>query len=315
VVKYVESALLKVPKSIYIQTGGYQMTRTELQTFADEFTTDPAYGFISVKEGRHPDVEGIRFYDSPLIGAASADNEYYKSIADNEEASISLAPPEFWLSGAKTVISFYFPFDLDVRRSNYEGGEPSLAWKYARVQGQKFLAEFARRLQKVLTERGYETMVPVLDERFWELWRLSPRHTHTDGTIRRPFSTNWSERHAAFGAGLGTFGLSGNFITEKGTAGRLISVITKAEFEDMTPIRALSELPELYDNCVRCDLCVPRCPAGSIGEIGGKDNAKCTEYLQGVEKLQDVDKEYKGSFGCGFCQVDVPCESANPARK
>jgi len=43
--------------------------------------------------------------------------------------------------------------------------------------------------------------------------------------------SNWSERHAAFTAGLGTFSRNRSLITRLGAAGRFGSVITDAELE------------------------------------------------------------------------------------
>jgi len=282
------------------------MTRAELLSLAESFTTDPVYGFVSAENASRSDIAGLRLYIQPLIGFATANNEYYQSIADNDGANIAFASPEFWLPGAKTVISFFFPFDERLRHSNRAGGKPSYEWMHGRVQGQAFIEEFAKLLQKTLTDTGNKAVIPQLDEKFWA--NTNPRYTEPDGTTRRQFSTNWSERHAAFGAGLGTFGLAGNLITEKGTAGRLISVVTTAEFTDAHPVRFLNQLPGLYDYCTRCEVCIKRCPAGAIGEMGKKDIPKCFAFMG------EIGKERPGLKGCGICQVKIPCETVNPAR-
>jgi len=283
------------------------VTITELQSLAGEFVENPVYGFVSAQDAIRPDIAGLKLFSRPLIGVAAPDNEYYQSIADSDAANIALAPPEFWLSGAKTVISFFFPFDERLRKSNRIGGKPSLEWMHGRVQGQKFLEAFAGLLSATITESGGETVIPQLDARFWQ--NIQPRHAGPDGSARRQFSTNWSERHVAFGAGLGTFGLAGNLITEKGTAGRLLSAVTTLELDDALPVRFLSNLPGLYDNCTLCGVCVRRCPAGAIGEIGKKDIPKCFAFMG------EIRKEYPALHGCGICQVKIPCEMANPARR
>ncbi len=43
--------------------------------------------------------------------------------------------------------------------------------------------------------------------------------------------SDWSQRHIAFIAGLGTFGLNNMLITEKGCCGRIGSIITSLELE------------------------------------------------------------------------------------
>ena len=54
-------------------------------------------------------------------------------------------------------------------------------------------------------------MAPVLQPYFEKTYR-------TDG---KGYFSNWSERHIAYAAGLGTFSLSDGFIIERGIAHRL----------------------------------------------------------------------------------------------
>jgi epoxyqueuosine reductase QueG len=283
------------------------MNISEAQKFAEEFVTNPKYGFLHEEAATVPELAGLQFFDLPLTGFAAAENEYYKSIIDNDEANIDLAQPRFWLEDAKTVVSFFFPFSERLRKSNRPGGQPSLEWLHGRVQGQQFMQAFIEGFRDLLIGEGYEALIPQLDERFWQNTR--PRHTGPDGRTRRQFSTNWSERHVAFGAGLGTFGLAGNLITEKGTAGRLVSLVTTAEIDGAHPISLSSELPELFGNCTMCGVCKKRCPNEAIGELGKKEIPKCFKFMG------TVSSKNKGLHGCGMCQVAIPCEFRIPARK
>jgi epoxyqueuosine reductase QueG len=108
--------------------------------------------------------------------------------------------------------------------------------------------------------------------------------------------SNWSERHAAFTAGLGTFSRNRSLITRLGAAGRFGSVITDAELEP-TPRPYLG----VTEYCDDCGLCVDRCPCRAIA-ASGKDNQVCSAYLATTKVL------YAPRYGCGKCQTGVPCE-------
>ena len=129
---------------------------------------------------------------------------------------------------------------------------------------------------------------------------------------RGPLS-NWSERHTAYVAGLGTFSLSDGFISERGIAHRCGSVVT-----DLALPRTSREGNNPYSNCLYyatggCKICISRCPAGAIS-ANGHDKIKCEKYQ--YEDIVYVRKEYDvGVAGCGLCQTSVPCEFCNPTRK
>ena len=129
----------------------------------------------------------------------------------------------------------------------------------------------------------------------------------------RPYVTDWSERHVAYAAGLGTFGLSKGLITAKGMAGRIGSVITDAPFAP-TPRPYSSP----FEYCTICGACQARCPAGAIdkskGCALGKDQTICGPYVMG-SKLPPHGPKQLVRYGCGKCQVCVPCETGIPAQK
>jgi epoxyqueuosine reductase QueG len=131
-------------------------------------------------------------------------------------------------------------------------------------------------------------------------------------------STRWSERHTAFVAGLGTFGLSGGLITMRGIAHRLGSVVTDLKLLP-TP-RPYGDDPFAW--CLRtarseCGACISRCPVGSVGEtIEERDKEACFQYYADtVGKQCKGVFGWKGIYGCGLCQTDVPCEDCNPMEK
>jgi epoxyqueuosine reductase QueG len=55
-----------------------------------------------------------------------------------------------------------------------------------------------------------------------------------------------------------------------------------------------------------------RCPARAITKTG-HDKEKCRQHL--VRSREYVQKTYKfEGYGCGLCQVGVPCEAGIPVK-
>jgi epoxyqueuosine reductase QueG len=124
-------------------------------------------------------------------------------------------------------------------------------------------------------------------------------------------ASTWSERHAAYAAGLGTFSLNDGFITEKGIAHRCGSIITN---ETITPTRKTCRDP--WSNCLfsrdgSCGLCIERCPVGAISRQG-HDKEKCQAFVYGELRKSAGVLYGVMETGCGLCQTRVPCECKIP---
>jgi epoxyqueuosine reductase QueG len=87
-------------------------------------------------------------------------------------------------------------------------------------------------------------------------------------------------------------------------AGRIGSVVTSLELE-ATP----KKYSGLEDYCIKCGKCIKNCPVGALSFNGEKNDGLCLAML---DKVEDEHAPY---YGCGKCQVAVPCESANPNQK
>ena len=148
------------------------------------------------------------------------------------------------------------------------------------------------RVKAWFEENGVKACVPSNDKRF---------HQVIENGV---YGSNWSERHVAYLCGLGTFGLSKGIITEKGMAGRFMSIIIDKEME-------IDERPytDVYEYCTKCGACIRRCPANAITMEKGKEHAPCDAWNKKIGAMNTP------RFGCGLCQVKVPCESKNPVRK
>lgn len=269
------------------------MTEKErLLASAEAFTASSHWNRVSPEEAISPQLAGVQIYDAPLMGCSDAADGLYRELQRPEVVGPQLILPEGWLPGARTVVSLFFPFTEAVRRSNTGGALPSPLWLHGRIEGQRFLSKLAEHLAGALEQAGYRAVVPVLSSQF----RIN------DVAAGMPFGSNWSERHAAFISGLGTFCLSKGLITEKGVAGRFISLVTDAVFQP-TP----RPYTDIYEFCTKCGACARRCPVDAISLEGGKEHPPCSAYQKKMGKM------FSPRYGCGKCQVGVPCEARNPS--
>lgn len=227
----------------------------------------------------------LRLYDPPLAAVADARDPLWERLKDPEVIGPGHLSPLQWLPGARSVVSFFLPYSARVREANRIPGATATEWLYGRWEGGALVEDLNRFLAESLREAGWASVAPSVDPRF-----------ATAG-----LRANWSERHAAFVAGLGTFSLSRSLITRAGSAGRLGSVITEA------PLAATPRpYRDLEEYCSGCGACIDRCPPRAIGP-DGKDHRLCKLHLD-----QTLDR-FAPRYGCGKCQTGVPCEAAAPA--
>ena len=251
---------------------------------------------------------GDFWFDEPLVGFASAGDpifEEYKTII----GEFHLTPREIFEKGSAvplaegTVICWILPVALSARETNRaERRWPSLEWARTRTHGEEFNDRLREHVVGFLEKRGYLAVAPVLSSHFRSIHdpRVGPAST-------------WSERHAAYAAGLGTFSLSDGLITERGIAHRCGSVVTNL-VPGPNPLRRKS----LRGNCLHfhdgsCGACIGRCPVGAIG-VSGHDKQKCKEYVYGAIPAETAGRYDVQFLGCGLCQTDVPCEGMNPVK-
>jgi len=252
--------------------------------------------------GNRVDIPGVGptdLFDPPLVGFASADDELFEEFKDGQAIGSLFMSPREWLPEAETVAAFFFPLSEAVRSSNRaDPVRPSVQWLYARIEGQQFINVFMARLRQQLADRGIASCVPGQDERF------KTRFEPLSGEAGEDFHVNsrWSERHAAYACGLGTFGMSRGLITPRGMAGRFAGIVFAAKLAPDE--RGYSGV---YDHCIRCGACARRCPMGAISMEHAKNNVLCSRYVDKTGEL------YAPRYGCGKCQVGVPCECQIPA--
>jgi epoxyqueuosine reductase QueG len=201
-----------------------------------------------------------------------------------------------------TVVSWVLPQREAVRKANRRAKRyPSEEWARIRVYGEEFNAALRLHVARSLKQLGHAAIAPMLASN----WTVVQSE-------RFSYASSWSERHAAHAAGLGTFGLCDGLITARGKAMRVGSVIAKL---------SIKPTPRPYSNhrayCLffangTCGKCIDRCPARAITPAG-HDKEKCRQHL--VRSREYVKKTYKfEGYGCGLCQVGVPCEAGIPVK-
>lgn len=246
-----------------------------------------------------PGCAGLVVFDEPLIGVSSSNDSIYTIFKRKDVVGEDFRLPDWWLPEAKSIISFFLPFTEQVRKSNR--GDPdttSPEWLHARVEGQDFITLYTEKVKEYFDGRGIKTCVPATDKRFAELSYPLPEGNPKGMQI----TSNWSERHVAYASGLGTFCLTRGLISAKGVAGRYASIIISEYVEpDERPYIGVS------DYCIMCGECIKRCPVHAISLDGGKNQKLCKELLA-VTRAE----KYAPRYGCGKCQVGVPCEDGIP---
>ena len=247
-------------------------------------------------------------WSEPLVGFAGGNDplfqeikqdigDFYWTPADIFRETFQRVPEHL------TVISWILPQTEATKRDNRIAKDyPSERWSRSRNFGEQTNLALARHMTEALQQAGFSAIAPVLSPR-WS-WQTSERYG---------FASNWSERHAAYVAGLGTFSLCDGLITPKGKAMRCGSVVADIRITPtIRPYKDPRAWCLFFSGNGKCKKCITRCPAGALSE-SGHDKLKCRNYLFDV--AADYVKSSFGfaSYGCGLCQTGVPCESGIPA--
>lgn len=280
------------------------MKKQDVINFIEDFRQNSGWNRVSEEKAIRPDLAGLEMFDAAVCGFAAASDPAFLKLRESGVIGPHHPLPADWLEGARSVFSFFLPFSRSVRASNAGGDDPSPEWLHARIEGQDFINRLSRALEEWAAGQGRRALAPAVNPKFAFCYNDNQVFMDDRGAPWPvSFTSNWSERHAAFVCGLGTFGLSKGFITRKGIAGRFGSIITDALIE---PDNAVPD--NIYGNCSMCGRCAELCPVNAISLEKGKDHAICNEYV----RLTGV--KFSPRYGCGKCQVGVPCEFEIPRR-
>ena len=219
-------------------------------------------------------------YREPLVGYASADDPIFDEMKEIIGPH-HLHPKEIFPE-AKSVVSFFLPFEKELVELNWKSPGPVKEWIQAKSETDSLIREINEKLTVELAKEGVKAVVP--------------------GTVfdykSRGFEVVWSHKSAAYAAGLGTFGVHHMLITESGCAGRFGTLLISAEIPP-TP-RPTEEFCR-YKKGEKCLVCVDRCPVSALS-VRGLDKEKCFRQLQENAKAFPELQQ----MACGKCATG-PC--------
>jgi hypothetical protein len=249
-------------------------------------------------------------FDSPLVGFSSGEDRLYQDFKTHVGPFhwtpwevFAMAFPNLKVEAEEiSVISWVLPQTDATRKENRrQDVYPSESWARARIFGEEFNVKVRKHLVEELIRQGHEAVAPVCLPN----WK-------TKESDRFTFASTWSERHAAYASGLGTFGLCDGLITARGKAMRVGSVVARIRVSP-TP-RPYSDHHEycLFYSKGTCGKCIERCPVQAVS-ADGHDKRKCRGHVK-IDVASHVKSHYGfDGYGCGLCQTGVPCESRIPA--
>lgn len=266
--------------------------------------------------------------------------------------------PQDVLPDATVIISYYVPFTKDLARTNApspdraaEIASPEWACAYEELNAlftelNAHLADLISNIKPAGCCDGEHSSGCCGGEHSSGFCGVVPKAASEFD--QEALISNWSQRHIAYAAGLGTFGLNNMLITPAGCCGRFNSIITNISRELLPPSEPMHEEMCLYkrakaadsDGPDICRVCVRNCPAGALGgEIyqrkdcyrvclknaalypvsdiaGDRGDSACGDAACGGAVCGGA-ASYSGSVGsevCGKCITQSPCAFLNRAE-
>ena len=251
-------------------------------------------------------------FGEPLIGFSSGNDPLYEDYKQHVGPFhwtpleiFTLSFPELNVVAEElTVVSWILPQTPATRSDNSKQTQwPAERWARARIYGEEFNAKLRKYVADVLQKEGYAAVAPM----------LSPQWSRKESE-QFGFASTWSERHAGYASGVGTFGLCDGIITPLGKAMRTGSVVARIQIPPTQ--RPYSDhhayCPYFTDGS--CGKCIPRCPVGAITENGHDKNTCYKHTSVASKKYTKKHYDFEGR-GCGLCQTNVPCESKIPSKE
>jgi epoxyqueuosine reductase QueG len=194
-------------------------------------------------------------------------------------------PRDYWPQSiypeAKTVIVIGLPVPLPIIET-----APSIYYHELYNTINNLLDQKAYEIATYLTSKGYPSINLPRDA-----------YSDIDEIIKKPFAF-FSHKHAAYLAGLGSFGQNNVLLTPQyGPRVRFTSIFTTAKIKP-DPLKNI-------DYCTHCNKCAVNCPVGAIPS----ENTS-TENIQPVNKIlcakHSKKLREKNIAPCGICIKNCP---------
>jgi len=249
-----------------------------------------------------------KMWGKPMAGFASGSDPLFQFYKE-DIGDFYMTPAEVFKTkyedadvkdGDLTIISLaYAQSEATKKEQSQQKDEPCMRWMYSRNSWKVLVGELYANIASALSEQGIRFVIPDL---------MPQMKIHK--TEKYGLASPWSQRHTAYIAGLGTFGLTKGLLTKQGAAMRFISVVTDQRFE---PDKR--EYENYQDWCLQCGACIKRCPTGAITKEGN-DKVKCKAYLDkmGEKHLKNPVFDPTVEVGCGLCQSKTPCADHVPVK-
>jgi epoxyqueuosine reductase QueG len=226
----------------------------------------------------------------PCFAYASANDPMFKELKTVIGKHHKL--PEDIMEDGKTVLTYFIPINKNIADSNISGYFASEDWARAYLETIDLIKAINAGLDHLFKLHGWKIELTA-DNRSWD---------------PETMKCNWSHRHAAYIAGLGTWGVNHGLITEKGLCGRIGTLITDAYIEP-------TERPEieacLYKRNGSCHQCVDACPVSALGLPDIYKNWDC-------KAVTDENAVHHEGIGfadvCGKCMCGMPCSTGNLSK-
>ena len=236
-------------------------------------------------------------YGAPLVGFADAYHPYIQNLKTLIGPTHEL--PQAVLPDAKIIIAYYIPFTKDLAKANKADAiMASPEWAQAYEETNALFAELNEELIRFIEAKAGHAGVTPKAVTF----------------SQESLMSDWSHRHIAYAAGLGTFGLNNMLLTRHGCCGRFSTVVTNLDLEPDGPVDGDYCL---YKKSGTCGACVKHCPTGAL-TFDGYDRFKCyalcqenaKRYTQFGSSYTNEDGTAPNSVGsevCGKCITGSPC--------
>ena len=225
--------------------------KTEIQKKCKEMQI-PLVGFAPVKR-----------WENPPLELPNTFNEWI--------------PQEFWPQSiypdAKTVIVIGLPVHLPIVET-----APSI-----------YYHELYNTVNAALDNKAYEIANFLINRGYPSIYVPRDAYGDIDILLEKPFAF-FSHKHAAYLAGLGSFGQNNVLLTpEYGPRVRFTSIFTSANIEG-DPIKNV-------DLCTHCLSCVNHCPVNAIKKEG--EFPPPLDKISCAQRSKKLRKEYRSP--CGIC--------------
>ena len=230
-----------------------------------------------------------KFWKEPIIEIISAKNEKLKIL--RKAVSIEHFLPCDILSDAKSIISFFIPFQENIVRSNIGGTMASKEWVLAFIKTNDLIKTINDEIELLMLQNRYKI----------------GKITATQNLDSKHLISNWSHRHIAYIAGIGTFGMNNMLITKNGCCGRFGSIIINYEFSEYKQNKIINEkcLKKINGTCGKCQ---KNCIVDAY-ENNNFNRNKC--YKQCL-KNGEYHNSMENATVCGKCLVNLPCSMKEP---